>query len=117
MREFTVRRPSLSPVEAGDLIAFLYALKYFDPAHYAGAGKKGRDLATEKGCLACHSVDAEKIAQALSRVKGLDSLATVIAAMWNHSSIAGQKVSWPQFRPEEMANLAAFFQTLGRGRT
>jgi mono/diheme cytochrome c family protein len=122
MRELKNQRPSLSPEETGNLIAFLYTLNYFDPPGNAQAGKKGRELASEKSCLACHSVDGEKAAPALARVKGLESPATVIAAMWNHSFITekvgeGQKTLWPQFRAEEMAHLAAFLQTLGRGKT
>jgi hypothetical protein len=27
-----------------------------------------------------------------------------------------RQVAWPRFRPEEMANLVAFLQTLGRAR-
>jgi cytochrome c2 len=119
MKTRRIAVPRLEAEDMADIVAYLYSVQYFARP---GNPKNGRELATQKGCLACHSIDAEKTAPALSRVKGLDSPATVIAAMWNHSFIAerpgaGQKKLWPQFRPEEMADLAAFLQTLGRGKT
>jgi cytochrome c2 len=114
--------PRLEAEDVADIVAYLYSVQYFARP---GDPKKGRDLAAQKGCTACHSVDSaggNKAAPNLTQVKGLDFPQTVISAMWNHSFIdarrlEGQKILWPQFRPEEMADLAAFLRTLGRGRT
>ncbi len=119
MKSRKIAVPRLEAEDVADIVAYLYSVQYFARP---GDPKKGRELASEKGCLACHSIDGEKATPALARVKGLESPATVIAAMWNHAfltehRIEGQKVLWPQFRPEEMAHLAAFLQTLGRGKT
>jgi mono/diheme cytochrome c family protein len=119
MKTRKIAVPRLEAEDMADIVAYLYSVQYFARP---GDVKRGRELATEKGCLACHSIDGEKAAPALARVKGLESPATVVAAMWNHSFITekvgeGQKTLWPQFRADEMAHLAAFLQTLGRGKT
>ncbi len=108
--------PQLRADEMADLVAYLYAVQYFGEP---GDPKKGRQLVADKGCLGCHSVDGAggKAASDLARVKGLDSPATAISAMWNHSLIAERrKGAWPQFTPEEMAHLVAWLQLLERTR-
>jgi len=112
--------PQLRAEEMADLVAYLYSVQYFaDP----GDPGKGRQLLTDKGCLGCHSVSGAggKGAGDLARVKGLDSPATVISALWNHSFIMEHRVgrrkgTWPQLSPEKMAHVVAFLQTLGRTR-
>lgn len=113
--------PHLEASDMSDIVAYLYSVQYFARP---GDPKKGRELAAQKGCFACHSVDGatDKGGPNLARVKGLDSPAAVVAAMWNHAflterKLEGQKVLWPQLRADEMAHLAAFLQTLGRGPT
>jgi cytochrome c2 len=101
-----------------DLVAYLYSVRYFaDPAD----AKKGRELVTAKGCLGCHSLGGTggKVGPDLAKVKGLDSAVAVIAALWNHGFVMAERaerrqVAWPRFRPEEMAHLVAFLQSLGR---
>jgi hypothetical protein len=112
--------PELRPEEMADLVAFLYSVGYFAES---GTVAKGWAIATEKGCLHCHAVSGErgKPASDLSRVRGLDTPAAVIAALWNHTLVtapspAGPKGPWPEFRPEEMASLVTLLQSLGRGR-
>jgi cytochrome c2 len=122
MRFRKIAVPRLEAAEMADIVAYLYSVQYFAAP---GDPKRGREVATQKGCLACHSVDSaggNKTAPNLTQVKGLDFPQTVISAMWNHSFIdarrlKGQKILWPQFSPEEMADLAAFLGTLGRRRT
>lgn len=119
MKQRRIAVPRLDAQHMADIVAYLYSVRYFARP---GNAERGRALAAQKGCLACHGLDTEKIGPALSRVKGLDSPETVVAAMWNHSFIGAraseqQKSLWPQFRPEEMADLAAFLQTVGRGKT
>jgi hypothetical protein len=41
----------------------------------------------------------------------------VITALWNHAvvtppTVRGQKSQWPELRPEELADLVAFLQSL-----
>jgi cytochrome c2 len=83
MREFKIQRPSISPGEAGDLIAFLYTLNYFDPPGNAQAGKR---LFSEKKCIVCHQVAGVGgvVGPNLDSLKQDGSAIFVAAAMWNH---------------------------------
>ena len=118
MKARTISVPRLQAREMADLVAYLYSVRYFaDPAD----ARKGRELVTAKGCLGCHSLGATggKVGPDLAKAKGLDSTVAVIAALWNHGFIMAERaerrqVAWPQFRPEEMAHLVAFLQSLGR---
>jgi mono/diheme cytochrome c family protein len=112
--------PQLRPEEMADIVAYLYAVRYFaEPGNI----RNGWTVATYKGCLVCHAVSGErgKPASDLTRAKGLDSPAAVLAALWNHAVVTaptpgGQKGAWPEFRPEEMADLATMLQSIGRRR-
>ena len=108
--------PRLRPEEMADIIAYLYSVRYFARA---GDPKAGVQVATQKGCFGCHSLYGErgKIASDLARAKGLESPAAVLSALWNHAFIsepkrARDKAPWPEFRPEEMADLVAYLQLL-----
>ena len=118
MKTRKVAAPRLEPEEMADIVAYLYSVQYFARP---GNSRKGREVASQKGCFSCHAGDS-KAGPNLSRIKDIDSPATVIAAMWNHSFLTdrplqGQKILWPQFRADEMADLAAYLQTSGRGPT
>jgi cytochrome c2 len=117
MKARAISVPRLQAREMADLVAYLYAVRYLAEP---GDPKKGRELATAKGCLGCHSLEATggKVGPNLEKVKGLDSTAAVIAALWNHGFTMAERaerrqVAWPQFRPEEMAHLVAFLRSLG----
>jgi cytochrome c2 len=117
MKQRGIAVPQLKPEDMADLVAYLYSVRYFA----AGSINAGWKVAYEKGCLHCHSVFGErgKPASDLTKAKGLDSPAAVIAALWNHAlvtppSIAGKKPEWPAFKPGEMADLVALLQALPR---
>jgi cytochrome c2 len=120
MKARTISVPRLQAREMADLVAYLYSVRYFaDPAD----ARKGRELVTAKGCLGCHSLGGTggKVGPDLAQVKGLDSAVAVIAALWNHGFVMAERaerrqVTWPRLRPEEMAHLVAFLQTVGRPR-
>jgi len=107
--------PQLSPEEMADLVAYLYSVGYF-----AGGGSipRGWVVAANKGCLHCHGAYGErgKPASDLTRAKGLDSSAAVVAALWNHAVVtpivAGKKMPWPTIQPKEMADLVTLLQSL-----
>jgi cytochrome c551/c552 len=112
--------PQLQPGEMADLVAYLYSVRYFAEP---GNVRNGWILASSKGCLACHAVGGErgKPASDLSRAKGLEAPAGVLAALWNHAVVTaptpgGPKAAWPEFRPQEMADLVSMLQSLGRKR-
>ena len=112
--------PQLRPEEMADIVAFLYSVRYFaEPGNVSN----GKTLAKNKGCLRCHGAyrDRVKVASDLASAKGLESPATVIAALWNHAVVAPsvpsvQKGTWPEFRPEEMVDLVTWLQSPGRSR-
>jgi mono/diheme cytochrome c family protein len=110
--------PQLRPEDMADLVAYLYASGYF-----AAPGSPSRGWATlsTKGCLACHGVYGErgKSASDLTRAKGMDSPAGVLAALWNHTVVTapapgGGRALWPTFRSQEMADLIALLQGIRR---
>lgn len=115
MRERGISVPQLRPEEMADLVGYLYSLKYFAQA---GDPARGRQRVRDKGCLQCHSLNGSggSVAGDITRVGGLSSPAAVIAALWNHTLLhddaGGPVVSWPVFLPREMADLAAFLQSL-----
>jgi mono/diheme cytochrome c family protein len=118
MKAGAVSVPQLKPEDMADIVAYLYAVRYF-----AGAGdpRKGVLVAADQGCLGCHGLGGErgKTAPDLGQAKGLDSPAAVLSALWNHSFIKelgtrDGKAPWSEIRPDEMAHLAAFLQSLWR---
>ncbi len=118
MQQRGISVPQLRPEEMADIVAYLYSVRYFA----GGNTQQGYAVATQKGCFNCHSLRGErgKPASDLMKAKGLDSPAAVLAALWNHAvvtpTIAGKKMDWPTFKPEEMADLVAMLQSLGQPR-
>jgi mono/diheme cytochrome c family protein len=120
MRQRGIAVPQLRADEMADIVAYLYSIRYLAEP---GDLRNGWAVATAKGCLHCHALAGErgKTASDLTRVKGLDSPAAVLAALWNHlvvtaPSPGGQRMPWPEFRPGEMADLVAALQSSGRKR-
>ena len=116
MKVRAVPVPQLKPEETADIVAYLYSVRYFAEA---GDPRKGMLVAANKGCLVCHGLHGErgKTAVDLTQAKGLDSPAAVLSALWNHSfikeSAAGRgRAAWSEIRPDEMADLAVFLQSL-----
>lgn len=111
--------PQLRPEDMADIVAYLYSVRYFASG---GSVPKGWVVATNKGCLNCHGVSGErgKPASDLTRAKGLDSSAAVLAALWNHtvvtSKVAGQTLAWPLLKSDEMADLVTLLESISQPR-
>jgi cytochrome c2 len=110
--------PAVKPEEMADLIAYLRSFQYFGEP---GNAARGRRVLAEKQCLTCHSLTGEggTVGPDFSRVKGVDSPAAVISAMWNHGGVMVQRaqernIPWPELTPEEMTHVMAFFERLTR---
>ena len=116
-RNITV--PQLRPEDMADLVAYLYSVRYFASG---GSVPKGWVVASNKGCLHCHAVSGErgKPASDLTRAKGLDSSAAVLAALWNHTlvtpTVAGQRLEWPMLKADEMADLVTLLESISQPR-
>jgi cytochrome c len=120
MKAERISVPQVRAEEMADLVAYLYSVQYFGKRTEP---RKGRKLVTEKGCLQCHSVRGKggKVAVDLARVKQFVSPAAVISALWNHALVMERVtevkgVTWPEFQADEMADLAAYLQTLRENR-
>lgn len=120
MKAERISVPQLRAEEMADLVAYLYSVQYFGERTEP---RKGRKLLTEKGCLQCHSVRGKggKVAVDFARVKQFVSPAAVISALWNHALVMERVtevkgVTWPEFQADEMADLAAYLETLRENR-
>ncbi len=116
MRTMSVPVPQLRPEEMADIVAYLYSARYFAQT---GDPRKGALVAASKGCLGCHALHGErgKVAVDLAEVRGIDSPAAVLSALWNHSFVrdpqpARGRATWPEIGPQEMADLTAFLQSV-----
>lgn len=114
-----VTRPLFSDKEMADLIAYLYAVRYFDEP---GDPISGRNVFVEKGCGRCHVPgSAGGSAPDLNRWAGHLSPVVMARAVWNHGSAMQDKirqvgVQWPTFAEREMADLIAFLNQEGSSR-
>jgi len=108
----------LAPEQMADIVAYLYSVRYFA----SGNVQQGYRVASQKGCLHCHVLRGErgKPASDLAKVKGLDSPAAALAALWNHAlvtpTVAGKKLDWPVFASQEMADLIAMLQSVSQAQ-
>lgn len=118
MRARGLTVPTLRPEEMADIVAYLQSVGYFAEP---GSVQRGWKVTHDKGCLACHAVYGErgKPAADLTKVRGLESPAGVLAALWNHTLVTaaapgGERRPWPELRPGEMADLVALLRSFGR---
>jgi mono/diheme cytochrome c family protein len=110
MRARGIEVPRLSAGEMTDLVAYLYSMQYFAES---GDARRGGRLIRTKGCVRCHSLNGSggSTAGDLAQVPGMESLAGVIAALWNHTLViaeAAEEIEWPSLSPQETADVAAF---------
>jgi mono/diheme cytochrome c family protein len=116
MRPRGISVPQLTPEQMADIVAYLYSVRYFA----SGNVQQGYAVASQKGCFNCHGIRGErgKPASDLTKAKGLDSPAAVLAALWNHTlvtpTVAGKKLDWPLLASQEMADLIAMLQSVGQ---
>jgi len=107
--------PQFADSEMSDLIAHLYFLSYLGKE---GDPKQGAAVFTRKGCVGCHATGSSGAPDLTTSLKRIDR-AGLASAMWNHApqmhrTMAQSGAFWPKFEPGEMANLAAYLQTLVR---
>ncbi|HET8529563.1 MAG TPA: c-type cytochrome [Methylomirabilota bacterium] len=118
MQSRGIALPQLTPEQMADIVAYLYSVRYFA----SGSVQPGYAVASQKGCLNCHALRGErgKTASDLTKAKGLDSPAAVLAALWNHTlvtpTVSGKKLDWPGFTPQEMADLIAMLQSVSQAQ-
>ena len=111
-----VPRPQFSNKEMADLIAYLFAERYFE---VMGNTERGQRLFMDKGCAGCHTIGAGAgLGPDLALWRGGASPIPLATALWNHGPLMfermrQQQMSWPIFRPGEMMDLMEY---LNQGR-
>ena len=112
MREVGIERPTLTPTELSNLIAFLFTAQYYDEP---GDPKPGERLFTVKGCVQCHEVRGKggRVGPGLDFLKRANSPVLVAAAMWNHGpemaeTMKAKGIERPTFKEKELVDLIAF---------
>jgi cytochrome c len=104
--------PHLSSQEMADLVAYLFAARYFDQP---GNVEKGKGVFIKKQCTLCHKKGAKE--GDLSQLKGEISPIFMAQAMWNHGpkmleKMTEAKVSWQKIDGKEIVDLMEY---LNRG--
>ena len=108
-----IPRPDFSREEMADLVAYLYAVRYFDESGDLDAGKRSF---SEKQCTQCHRFEGEgasKKGPDISRWRGRVSPLVMAYVMWRHGPGMYEKMRemgtpWPLFKDREMCDLIAF---------
>jgi mono/diheme cytochrome c family protein len=115
MRELGIPRPHLDAREAGDLIAFLFTINYFDPP---GDAEAGRRLFVAKKCVVCHQVGGVGgvIGPNLDILKQYGSPIFIAAALWNHGPAMAEVmhakgIERPTFKATELVDLIAYVRS------
>ena len=103
--------PILGPGDMTNLVAYLFAQRYFDEE---GDAERGARLYESKNCVLCHDIRRQQTgAPNLAAVTERFSPITVATAVWRHGpamieTMERQDVPWPQFKGSEMSDLIAF---------
>ena len=118
MKQANIEPPKLSGQDMADIVAHLFASRYFEPSADA---RRGGDLLRSKGCLGCHAVAGKGatggVDFARSEVAGTP--AALVAGLWNHgrameAEAEKRKVKLPELRGAELADIAAYLRTVSR---
>ena len=114
MRERDMTVGKLTVDSAGDLLALLYASRFFERA---GDAARGKELFSEKKCAQCHGITTpvNPKAKPLSLWQGLADPVALVSANWNHSSdmwdeIKRKKFRWPMLTDQEMTDLLVYIR-------
>jgi cytochrome c len=108
MEEKGMRRPSLSPQEMADIVAYLFSTRYFDEP---GDPDRGQAIFAEKKCNLCHGKSAK--GPDLSGLEGKISPILMAQALWNHGpemleQMRQARVPWQKMDGKEMVDLMAY---------
>jgi mono/diheme cytochrome c family protein len=112
MEEKGIGRPTLSPQEMADLVAYLFSTQYFDEP---GTPEEGKKVFVKKQCNLCHAKGAPT--PNLTALKGQISPILMAQTMWNHGPEMLEKmrkanVPWRKVDGKEMVDLMEY---LNRG--
>jgi cytochrome c2 len=106
--------PILGRGDMSNLVAYLFAQRYFDDQ---GDPARGARVFAGKNCIICHEEQRKQTgAPDLTMSTERYSPITMSAAVWRHGpamlkSIQKQKLSWPEIKPAEMADLITYLNS------
>src|SRR5437773_2129428 len=114
MREKGIERPTLTPLEVSNVLAFIFTAQYNDEL---GNAKTGEQLFMTKGCVQCHAIGGKggKVGPELGRAHHV-SLTQFAGLMWNHgpamwARMKERGIEVPQLNGQEMADIVAYLYT------
>ena len=120
MQQIKIDVPELSGQQMADIVAYLFSSRYFERT---GSARRGEALVQSKGCLGCHAVGGKggTVGGDFARSAIVGAPDRLIAGMWNHGALMEGKataraIAWPELTGAELADVAAYFATLSRGR-
>jgi mono/diheme cytochrome c family protein len=104
--------PNLSQEEMRQLLGYLWTKEYF---RGGGDAERGKKVFKDKSCATCHN-NASSGAPPLGKTAGGYSDITMISALWDHGPrmlerMKEQKLPWPRFTAEQMADLIAYLNS------
>ncbi len=108
-----IARPQLTAQEMTDVFAFLYSLRYVDPA---GSPHVGASVFMWRGCSRCHGENAEGTARAPGlRGRTYNSISLAVA-LWHHgqrmyAQTRSVGVGWPTLVESDVGDLLAFLNS------
>jgi len=115
MEKKNIKTPELSAKDMANITAYLFSIRYFDPAGDRVAGKK---LFQEKHCSLCHHIrrdeEGKKEGPTLTKLKGMVSPIYMATALWNHGpkmigKMKEKNIKWQKITDKELINLMEYF--------
>jgi mono/diheme cytochrome c family protein len=118
MRERGIERPTLTPLELSNVLAFVFTAQYNDEQ---GNAKTGERVFTTKRCVQCHSVGGQggSVGPPLDGLKRMNSPVLVAARMWSHGprmteAMRAQGIERPTFKGNELVDVIAYVTAAAR---
>lgn len=108
-----ITRPQLSAQEMTDIFAFLYSLRYVDPA---GSPHVGASVFKWRGCSRCHGENAEGTAFAPALRERTYNSISLAVALWRHGQRMHAQtgpvgIGWPTLVESDVGDLLAFLNS------
>jgi mono/diheme cytochrome c family protein len=115
LKERRAEVPTLTGQDMADILAHLYASRYFEPRPDV---KRGQRLVEAKGCLTCHAVSGKggETAVDFAASAAVRNPADLVAGMWNHglameAQARDHGTSWPELTGHELGDIAAYLMS------
>jgi cytochrome c551/c552 len=121
MRERQITASELDQQSAQDLMAFFYAVRFFEKPGDAGRGK--RDFQS-RGCAGCHGLTGSlnPRAKPVSQWQALTDPLALFEAMWNHraemqAESGARGATLPQLDAQDLTDMLVYLRNLPESRS